>query len=80
MTETLPPEIPLTEQDLQDPLLQPLPPEEPLMLVGDDCWEVVTMKDSTRFENLGELFLWLHSHRDAFYSAQLFHRRRGDFV
>lgn len=80
MTETLPPEIPLSALDLQDPLLQPLPPAEPLMLVGDDCWEVVTMKESTRFENLGELFLWLSEHRDDFYTAQLFHRRRGDFI
>lgn len=77
---TLPPEIPLTAEEEKDRLLTPLPDPEPLMYVGDDCWELVTDKQCHRFENCADMFQWLYDNKDEIRRAQVFHRRRGDFI
>lgn len=80
ISDTLPPEIPLTPEEENDPLLEPLPPPAEVVMVGDDCWELITNKEVFRFENMGELFLWLQKHGGEVKRAELYHRFRGEHI
>jgi len=53
IVDTLPPEIPLTEEDLTDPVLQPIT-EDPPELYDEDGWEAIT--DSGDFTSSPSLF------------------------
>lgn len=81
-TPTLPPEIPLTEKELADPLLQPLPPTPPPSMFDADSWEVVITKELTRsFTNMAEMFVWLIEHRYDFeHEAHVYRHRKGDLA
>lgn len=57
---TLPPEVPLTEKDLTDPLLQPLPESSPPEAWDVDGWEIVTdTGESFEHHSVQGLVKWL---------------------
>lgn len=54
----LPPEIPLTEKDLTDPLLIPLPGIQ-VETWSEDGWEVITDRASFAHHSLIDVIQWL---------------------
>ena len=74
----LPPEIPLSERDLTDPLLQPLnlPPNE---VYDREYWEVITERGESHSGNLADVLQWVVDHRrEVLLHVTLLRHREGD--